>query len=250
MADAILREDFAGCGKTVQFHPAVTYETFVSGITPDVSRDALSFRVKSGWLLEAIAEAQSSQRDYLLHIDEINRADLGRVLGEAIYLFEAGEINAGRARSVDLPSLPIGWQGPVRMPPNLYVLGTMNSADRSIAILDLAVRRRFAFVDIWPDLSVVEEQGLPLAIEAFGRLQDLFADYSPPNALVLMPGHTYFLARSEQELHNRLRYELMPLIHEYLVEGRLGPCETELHAYVDWLEGELNLGGQSVHGNP
>jgi 5-methylcytosine-specific restriction protein B len=126
----------------------------------------------------------------------------------------------------------------------------MNSADRSIAILDLAVRRRFAFVDIWPDLSVVEEQGLPLAIEAFGRLQDLFADYSPPNALVLMPGHTYFLARSEQELHNRLRYELMPLIHEYLVEGRLGPCETELHAYVDWLEGELNLGGQSVHGNP
>ncbi|HAI20325.1 MAG TPA: restriction endonuclease [Clostridiales bacterium UBA8153] len=250
MADAILREDFEGCGKTVQFHPAVTYETFVSGIAPDVAQDALSFRVKSGWLLAAIAEAQASPRPYLLHIDEINRADLGRVLGEAIYLFEAGEINAGRARSVDLPSRPAGWPDPVRMPPNLYVLGTMNSADRSIAILDLAVRRRFAFVDIWPDLSVVEEQEFPLAIAAFGRLQDIFAEFSPPNALVLMPGHTYFLARTEQELHNRLRYELVPLIHEYLVEGRLGPCETELHAYLDWLEGELTPGGESVRGNP
>lgn len=250
LADAILREDFAGCGKTVQFHPAVTYETFVSGIAPDVARDGLSFKVKPGWLLEAIAAAQVSQHQYLLHIDEINRADLGRVLGEAIYLFEAGEINAGRARSVELPSPPAGWVGPVRMPPNLYVLGTMNSADRSIAILDLAVRRRFAFADIWPDLSVVEQQGFPLATAAFGRLQDIFAEFSPPNALVLMPGHAYFLARTEQELHNRLHYEMMPLIREYLVEGRLGPCESELHAYLDWLEGELAIAGQNVHGNP
>jgi len=239
LADSILREDFGGRGKTVQFHPAVTYETFVSGISPDVSQTALSFAVKPGWLLESIAEARSGDEDYLLHIDEVNRADLGRVLGEAIYLLEAGEISAGRARSVDLPYVPDDWSGPLEMPRNLYILGTMNSADRSIAILDLAVRRRFAFVDVWPDLSVVEEQGLALATEAFGRLQDIFAEFAPPDALVLMPGHAYFLAQTEQELGNRLRYELMPLIREYLLEGRLGSCESELYAYLDWLEGEL-----------
>ncbi len=115
----------------------------------------------------------------------------------------------------------------------------MNSADRSIAILDLAVRRRFAFVDVWPDLEVVAAQGRPLATEAFGRLQDIFAQYAPDEALVLLPGHVYFLADSDEELAHRLRYELMPLLGEYLQEGRLGPCEGELRAYLGWLESEL-----------
>lgn len=91
---------------------------------------------------------------------------------------------------------------------------------------------------------MVEQQGFPLATAAFGRLQDIFAEFSPPNALVLMPGHACFLARTEQQLHNRLRYELMPLIREYLVEGRLGPCESELHAYLDW------PGGRAGHCRP
>jgi len=174
----------------------------------------------------------------------INRADLAKVLGEAIYLLEASEIAAGRARAVDLPFKPDAWSGPLQIPGNLYILGTMNSADRSTAILDLAVRRRFAFVDIWPDLAVVEEQGRGLATEAFARLQDVFAQFAPPDALVLMPGHAYFLAETESGLRKRLQYELMPLIREYLVEGRLGPCESELHAYLDWLEGELTAGGR------
>ncbi len=133
------------------------------------------------------------------------------------------------------------------VPSNLYVLGTMNTADRSIAILDLAVRRRFAFVDIWPDMEIVAAQSMQLATEAFGRLQDIFAQYAPPDALVLLPGHAYFLAESEQELCNRLRYELMPLLDEYLQEGRLGPCESELRAYLAWLEGELSLHGTNAH---
>jgi len=116
--------------------------------------------------------------------------------------------------------------------PGLFVLGTMNSADRSTAILDLAVRRRFAFVDLWPDIEVVDHQGLRLATEAFGRLLDIFAQYAPDDALVLVPGHAYFLAVSERELANRLKYELFPLILEYLQEGRLASCESELRAYL------------------
>ena len=245
LAGEILQEYFQGAGTTVQFHPAVTYETFIAGIIPAVGADRLKFAIKRGWLAQAVRSA--GKGDYLLVIDEVNRADLGRVLGEAIYLFESREIDAGRGRTVELPHPLADGTSTLEIPRSLYVLGTMNSADRSIAILDLAVRRRFAFVDIWPDMEVVAAQNMPLATEAFGRLQDIFAQYAPPESLVLLPGHAYFLADSERELCNRLRYELIPLLDEYLQEGRLGPCENELRAYVGWLEGELALHGTGAH---
>ena len=243
MADTVLRQDFGGYGQTVQFHPAVTYETFVAGISPDVQDANLRFRVKPGWLTAAVAQAK--ERDCLLVIDEINRADLGRVLGEAIYLFEPKEIAEGKGRTVTLPQPLDDGSNSLSIPQHLFVLGTMNSADRSIAIIDLAVRRRFAFVDVWPDLDVVRRQGIDFATEAFGKLQDIFAQYAPEDALVLLPGHAYFLATDEAHLARRLRHELIPLLTEYLQEGRLGPCTTELDAYIDWLQGELGDHGQA-----
>ena len=243
MADEIMAQDFQGHGRTVQFHPAVTYESFVAGISPDVDQQSLRFRVRSGWLAAAINDAQ--KQDFVLVIDEINRGDLGRVLGEAIYLFEAKEIAEGKARSVCLPQALENGTSTLSIPQGMYLLGTMNSADRSIAILDLAVRRRFAFVDVWPELDVVRSQGIDLATDAFGKLQDIFAQFAPNDALVLMPGHAYFLAGDEQQFKRRMRYELIPLLEEYLVEGRLGPCETELEAYIDWLQGEVVRDGQT-----
>jgi 5-methylcytosine-specific restriction protein B len=234
LATELLERSFGGNGMAVQFHPAVTYETFVAGISPDVGQQSLRFDIKGGWLVEAAEQARDS--DFLLVIDEINRADLGRVLGEAIFLFEPREIAQGRGRRVKLPQRLKNGNAHLEIPAGLFVLGTMNSADRSIAMIDLAVRRRFAFVDLWPDVEVVAQQGIPLATEAFGRLLDIFSQYAPDDALVLVPGHAYFLAASVAELANRLRYELAPLILEYLQEGRLGPCESELRAYLDWLD--------------
>ena len=169
--------------------------------------------------------------------DEINRADLGKILGEAIYLFESREIAEGKSRKVTLPQTLEDGTKEIQIPENLYILGTMNSADRSIAILDLAVRRRFAFVDIWPDSDVIESQKIPLANEAYSRLQDIFAQYALEDAIVLLPGHSYFLAENESQLINRFQYELLPLLREYLQEGRLGSCESEIRAYIDWIEG-------------
>jgi 5-methylcytosine-specific restriction protein B len=116
----------------------------------------------------------------------------------------------------------------------------MNTADQSIASLDLAVRRRFAFVDLWPDIEVVAAQGVPLATEAFSELLDVFAQFAPDDALVLVPGHAYFLAESEGQLVDRLNYDLRPLLLDYLREGRLGTCESELRAYLGWLEGVID----------
>lgn len=244
MARGLLEKRFKGQGKMVQFHPGVTYETFVAGIAPEAGTGALAFSVRPGWLAEAIQEAREHpEKDYLFVLDEINRADLSRVLGEAILLFEPREIAEGNAPSADLPqSLPDGTKS-LSIPKNFYVLGTMNTADRSIAILDWAVRRRFAFVDLWPNAKVVSDQTdvtvADLATRAFGALQDLFVQFAPRDALVLLPGHAMFLADSLESLHKRLRHELVPLLREYLLEGRLGGCESEILAYLDWLESSL-----------
>jgi len=111
----------------------------------------------------------------------------------------------------------------------------MNTADRSISIMDLAVRRRFAFIDIWPQREVVDDQKLPLASEAFGKLQDIFIQFATEDTLVLLPGHSYFLAENENELRNRFRYELIPLLQEYLLDGRVTAMNSHIQGFIDWL---------------
>lgn len=233
MAEEIRRTHFDGRGSTVQFHPAVTYEDFVVGLSPDATDRNLRFDVRPGWLVQAARRAEEAP--YLLIIDEINRADLGRVLGEAIYLFEPAEVGGERARSVRLPH-PVDGQEELQLPPNLFVIATMNTADRSIAPMDLAVRRRFAFVTIPPSRAVVAKQGLAAATEAFDRISDVFVEHAPGDALQLMPGHAYFLVDGPDELSARLRYEVIPLLDEYLQQGLLGPASSELHAVRDSLE--------------
>ena len=221
---------------TIQFHPAVTYEDFVVGLSPDPTQGNLRFDVRPGWLIQAIHAAKEGP--YLLVIDEVNRADLGKVLGEAIYLFEAGDIGT---REVTLPH-KVGGVTSIRFPENLYVLATMNTADRSISGMDLAVRRRFAFVTLMPEARVVESQGLPNAAKVFRRLLEVFIEHAPDEALDLLPGHAYFLANSDETLRERFRYELLPLLDEYLRQGFLGPAGAELYAVRDAVQDFIHGG--------
>ena len=113
MANEIVQQFFSGRGMTVQFHPAVTYEDFVVGLSPDPKDQGLRFTVREGWLATAARRAQEGP--FVLVIDEVNRADLGKVLGEAIYLFEAGEVGGEHPRRVHLPH-PIDGQGEFQLP--------------------------------------------------------------------------------------------------------------------------------------
>lgn len=234
MAQQVRDAHFGGRGMTVQFHPAVTYEDFMVGLSPDASDRSLRFDVKRGWLLEAAKAAQDGA-PFVLVIDEVNRADLGKVLGEAIYLFEAAEVGGKQPRRVRLPHAVDG-AAEFSFPEGLYILATMNTADRSIASMDLAVRRRFAFVTVPPDRNVVASRGLDLATRAFDMLSDVFVEHAPGDALQLLPGHAYFLANSEAEFRQRLLFEIIPLVDEYLQQGLLGSASTELHAVRDALE--------------
>lgn len=236
LALQMLKNRFDDKGRVVQFHPNVTYEQFLGGLFPEKSGDSqLGFRFapRPGILLEAVKEAKTSQKPYLLVIDEINRADLSRVLGEAIFLFESGDFS----RSLDLPyDFGEAFGGSrLSMPENLYVLGTMNSADRSIAIMDIAIRRRFAFAKLWPQFDVVVRQGCPLMEKAFKSLVQIFVENAGEDAFPLIPGHSYFMESDETRAPDRLRRNLIPLLEEYLHQGYISGFSGPVLAYIQWV---------------
>ncbi|WP_419928935.1 McrB family protein [Candidatus Poriferisocius sp.] len=231
--------DAFGSWEMVQFHPARTYEDFVVGLYPrSKNGENLAFEVRPGDLLRANQVAHD--RPHVLVVDEINRADLGRVLGEAVSLFEPGEPD----RAVVLPHRPEGYEDKLRLSPDLYVLGTRNTADRSIARIDLAIRRRFAFVEMWPQLSVVREQGDEAAIAAFEDTLHTFSEYADDDGLRLTPGHAYFLdprpdlghVNRTNRVTSRLRLELVPLLRDYVQERLLGPATAEIAGLADRVE--------------
>lgn len=241
MARKILQDEYGGCGESIQFHPNTTYENFIGGLMPlhgnNDGSDGLGFRFapKQGFLMEVAARAMANpSQNYLFHIDEINRADLGKILGEAIYLFES---DAESTREITLAyEFAEPFFRKLHLPNNLHVLGTMNSADRSIAILDVAVRRRFAFLSLWPSLAVVDEHGCGLSQKAFRDLTTLFVEYAPDEALSLVPGHSYFLAKDEARAKTMLKTSLLPLLTEYLAQGYVSGFAEPIRAYVQWLE--------------
>ncbi len=233
LAEEVRLLHFSGRGMTVQFHPSITYEDFIIGLSPRTEEGGLRFGVRAGSLLQASMSAGDAP--YLLVIDEINRADLSKVLGEAIYLFEAGEVGGPRARSVRLPH-PFNGSPNYSIPENLFVIATMNTADRSIAAMDLAIRRRFSFVAVPPDRSVLETQDIELALGIFDRLTEVFVEHAPDDAIDLLPGHAYFLGDDESALRERFRHELLPLLEDYLRQGVLGGATAELYAVKDEIE--------------
>ena len=102
--------------------------------------------------------------------------------------------------------------------------------------MDLAVRRRFAFVTMPPDRTAVAARGVEAATAAFDQVAAVFVEHAPGEGLHLMPGHAYFLVKNEHELRDRLRFEIIPLLDEYLQQGLLGPATSELYAVRDSLE--------------
>ncbi len=239
MATQLLANEYAGSGRTVQFHPNTTYENFVGGLAPSRTDGGigLSFAPLPGYLMEAAAAAAANpDRDFLLHIDEINRADLSKILGEAIYLLESGDRN----RTVKLPydfGAPFGSQ--LSLPNNLHILGTMNTADRSLAIVDVAVRRRFAFTQLWPQSRVVEQYGGELMQRAFMNLVSIFIDHATDDAFNLMPGHSYFIQddpTDDAQARRQLKTTLAPLLCEYLSQGYVGGFSEPIRSYLQWID--------------
>ncbi|HUA35587.1 MAG TPA: AAA family ATPase [Candidatus Binataceae bacterium] len=236
LARDLISSRYKGEGTTIQFHANTTYENFIGGLAPESSnRDlGLSFKPKAGYLMEAAEKASklSGGAKYLLHIDEINRADMAKVLGEAIYLLEADE---KEPRTLNLPFDFEGIGKQFKLPENLHIIGTMNTADRSLAVIDVAIRRRFAFAKLWPQMEIVEKLGCDLTRQAFRMLLGIFVEHATDESLSLVPGHSYFLEADEERAKRRLRTTLVPLLEDYLAQGYVAPFSEEIRSYLQWL---------------
>jgi 5-methylcytosine-specific restriction protein B len=136
----LLVSEGSGIVELVQFHPSYGYEDFMQGIRPQASADgALRYPLVAGRFMGFCRRAEGGDRSVLI-IDEINRANVARVLGELLYLLEY------RSRAI-----PLAGGTLFTIPANVVLIGTMNTADRSIALMDHALRRRFAFIPLHPD---------------------------------------------------------------------------------------------------
>jgi 5-methylcytosine-specific restriction protein B len=112
----------------------------------------------------------------------------------------------------------------------------MNSADRSIAIVDIAVRRRFAFVSLWPRMSVVEQHGCAPMQKMFKALVSIFIEHAADDAFPLVPGHSYFLESDESRAKQSLQVNLAPLLEEYLAQGYVGGFAGPIRGYLQELQ--------------
>lgn len=204
----------------ITFHPSYSYEDFVEGFRPTRASGGTSLALEDGIFKRMCARAAANPtRTYLLVIDEINRANVTKVLGELITLLEKDKRSTPEeARySVRLPYS----KDQFAIPPNLFILGTMNTADRSIKMLDTALRRRFGFVELMPDstLLAVEVGGLPLD-DLHRALNQRIAKEAGRERQI---GHSFFLkdgqpVSDEEEFADIFRDEIVPLLQEYAVD--------------------------------
>lgn len=146
----------------VQFHPSYAYEDFVEGFRPVNTEHGLAFEIKPGPLVHLAIEAASNpDKKFILVIDEINRGNLAKIFGELYFLLEY--------RNHDINMQYRDLSSTFSLPDNLLILGTMNTADRSIAPLDMAIRRRFSFIELNPQIEPIkglllrwlQREGLP-----------------------------------------------------------------------------------------
>ena len=192
----------------IQFHPNTTYQSFVGGIQPRLNQSGATFEFFKGPLIKAIEEAKDKK--FLLVIDEINRADLATVLGEAINLFEPTQKY----------SISVSNYGNLEMPDNLHVLCAMNTADRNISSIDVAIRRRFAYVNIWPN-EPSGDKSSDYGRTEFNKIKSLFLEYGNNQDINLMPGGFYCLGNDEASVKESIKDRLLPLLEDYLNENRI-----------------------------
>jgi 5-methylcytosine-specific restriction protein B len=187
-----------------------------------------------------LKKSTDNTQNYVLIIDEINRGNISKIFGELITLLEKDKrINEENEITVTLPYS----QEKFGVPSNLYIIGTMNTADRSIGQIDYALRRRFAFVSLKSDKSVLEnydkykDDAKNKAISLFDTIQTFIIEHinEDLDAEDLMIGHSYFLCETEDNLKQRLEYEILPLIKEYEKDGIIMVDKKDLNDKItEW----------------
>jgi hypothetical protein len=233
---ATLKEDFAKLVAEkrvafVTFHQSYDYSDFIIGFKPVPSANGMSFEVRKGVLMRLAEEAEKNPHlPYLLIIDEINRGNISKIFGELITLIEADKRRDGDfPLEVTLPCAYMGNDGKetcqFSLPSNVHLLGTMNTADRSIALLDTALRRRFKFVrkEPNPDLLHANLDGVKLT-ELLTKLNGILADAFSPDHQI---GHAWLPMKFDakatgKDLVEAFNDKILPLLDEWYYDDANG----------------------------
>ncbi|WP_434939704.1 McrB family protein [Shewanella sp. HL-SH8] len=187
----------------IQFHQSYSYQEFILGKTILNG----NVKIEKGTLLKFL-DSMLPDKKYLLVLDEINRGNISSVFGEALYALDRGN-KIKLTNDVELV-----------LPSNLHILGTMNTADRSIAIIDFAIRRRFIFVELLPDYNLIDQNIKIEGVEILGDLlklinEKIIQQFENEDYIL---GHSYFLGTnvdSIEDVYDILHYKIFPMIIEY-----------------------------------
>lgn len=238
----------------VQFHPSYGYEDFIRGIKVSTKpgTDTILYETVNK-VLGSIAElAQKHPKTkFFLIIDEINRANLATVFGELIYGLEY------RTEPVATP-YAVNNNNRISLPENLYIIGTMNTADKSIGGIDYAIRRRFLFFEQLPDENVIKTYNVgsgkaqitlnEKACKLFAQVKKIFDDdYLSPEYRRedVQIGHTYFLVDNEDKLMRRFEYQIIPILKEYYKDGIIsfsaGDSTEGFTGFLNCIAGKINM---------
>ena len=214
MALELLRTEYRNRGRSIQFHPNTSYETFIGGLAPTLGSSDLGLRFSPapGELMRAAAKARETDGTYLLHIyDEINPADLREgIWAKPCTCWNPMQICQGG--SACRTTLAQGFGEEMELPSNIRV---SRNEDRTVqiavlAIVDITVRPRFAFRSVWPQTGVVDEQdGRRISdADAFRELLSIFVEHASADALrTLVPGRSFFLEKDDPRPRNNFRLD-------------------------------------------
>ena len=245
--------------EVIQFHPSYSYEDFVIGLKPEVNEATgqLSYEATPGAFLTVAENAQGSDKPFVVIIDEINRGNLPRIFGELLYLLEyrkrdgsSSDLGANGLSEASIPHR----EEPFSVPPNVIVIGTMNTSDRSIGNIDLALRRRFHFFPVKPDEAILRSYlttnnapAAELAVKLFRKVNAKVRQEARLDADII--GQSFFMDPKLDEDLLRLRYEysVLPLIEEIFYDR---PEIVEKNFGYDTLATEIaSEGGVEAAGN-
>lgn len=232
------------------FHQSLDYEDFVEGLKPHIQTDnegksfGVTYEAEDGIFKRACRAVQIADKPVVLIIDEINRGNVSKIFGELITLLEADKRDKGEHPiNVTLPYSKTLFS----VPSNLYIIGTMNTTDRSTGNLDYALRRRFAFITLKSNADVIEKYYDSLKRQdlkdiATSLFNDIKAFIENPQHLYgeldiddLMIGHSYFMAKDTETLRAKIIYEVIPLINEYINDGILAvKTDEKKRVFESW----------------